>query len=312
MFAVVGIMGAVVGGAAASAATPASPGAWVGPAGSVVAVRAADGHLFAAMPTPFPRFLDLGGRLIATPSVAVSAQTQRTYYVGVGTGRQLWIRTDRESWRPLLATAQPGSCSHAPSVAIHRSTFAVACTSASDRHVYAASVLLPSDGSPPRMPSLHDQGGTSVSGPTVFFAQGRAALDMVGTATPFGNVYARRFADPVGRYHQPSGIFCAAQVGVTPNGQYVGCQNGSPATYGGTGRSLFFKYRLAGTVTDGVTGGMSGAMGIGSNADQTYASYFVTDPNGVVWSRSIDADYPARWVRFGGRAEPGVAVASLA
>lgn len=43
----------------------------------VVAVRGRDGHLFASPAAEHAAFVDLGGKLIGTPSVAVSAITNR-------------------------------------------------------------------------------------------------------------------------------------------------------------------------------------------------------------------------------------------
>lgn len=123
----------------------------------------------------------------------------------MGTDHQLWVRTDLQGWRHLLVTSVPASCAYSPSVGIEDSTFAVSCTSA-DGHAYAASVALPHDGSVPRMPMLRYQGGISVSGPTVFFRDYRAALAVVSQQHGRGNVYLRNLRDPAGDYTQAEGL----------------------------------------------------------------------------------------------------------
>lgn len=274
-----------------------------------VAVRTSDGRLFADQGTG--NFAGLGGKLLSTPSVAVSSVTGRAYYVGIGTDRQLWIRTDKQGWRPLLDAARPASCAYSASVAIAGSTFAAACTSA-DGHAYAASVALPHDGSAPTMPMLRNQGGgVSLSGPTVFFEHNRAALAVLSTQNAKGNVYLRLLRDPAGRYTQATGLACAAQAGFSTDSLYVGCQNGGSASNGAPATALYRSYEnpSTGARYADLSGMMSGSVSVTTSPDLTLATYYVTDLHGVVWSRFVDHGKTEPWKRLGGKAAQGVSAA---
>ena len=273
---------------------------------AVLAVRAANYHVFANSDTGHSRWADLGGRVLSTPAVAYSAQTETTYYVGIGTDRQLWVRTGKQSWRHLVDPSIYNSCRYAPAVELSGSTFAVACTGSGSGRTYVGTTTLPADGSVPILRALHNQGGYSLSGPTLLTAGSHLELAVLSTANSIGNVYLHFLSEPAGRFHR-AGVYCSARAGIANDSTYLGCQNGNPGKYGGTTDSMFFRTRDAA----GVTGTMSGAVGVAANYSASQGAFFVTDLHGAVWAKNVTPTSQAGWHRLGGQALPGVSAAPL-
>jgi len=306
------LIGAALGGSSAASAgtvVAARTQAAGAPVRGELAVRGPNNHVFVAQNDEPGQFVDLGGRLLSTPAIAFSQRTRSDYVIGVGTDHVLWIFDHGSgAWHHLLS-AGAASCRYAPAVAVSGSTLGVACTDASSAHLLAATATLPVDGSAPRIRGLQDQGGRSLAGPSLFFAGGTLHAWVLSETSSQGNLYSRSVTDPYGRYAHVD-AYCATKPTVTAplgrNGFYLGCQSGNAALYGGSGHSM----RWDTTGARGVSGTMSGVVGIARAADRSSASYFVTDLHGAIWRTNISPTGQPTWTRFGGHAKPGVSATS--
>jgi hypothetical protein len=173
----------------AGAFTGAAPPLVAGAAGSTpneVGVAGLDSALWRLQDAPpATPFTSLGGNLTAAPAVVSvpdlsGTQPGTPIYIGTGTDHSLWVRSQAQSWRPLVSS--PSFCIDNPAGVVVQSKpagsliFAVACQGGDHALWFAEEPISP--GSLPD-PSLvfHSLGGHLVAGPAV------AAISPLGALT---------------------------------------------------------------------------------------------------------------------------------
>lgn len=274
---------------------------------TVIAVRGSNNRLYAKSSSD-RYFRDLGGVLTATPAVGYSSVTHRAYYVVVGTGQALYVRTDSTPFTRLVSSA----CSYSPAVAVSGSAFAASCVGYDSPALYAGQTTLPGNGANPRLPTMYNQGGTSIAGPAAYFSGGALHLWVIGHLDSTGvfNVYSRAASEPSGSFHGENEA-CADQLAVTDNHYqsrfYLGCRNGSTAFNGGTANSMYYESRG----THGVDGSIRGTVGVAASADGSAAEFYASGTNGVVYAKLVYPNGQGPFVQVGGRVQPGVAAATI-
>ncbi len=127
---------------------------------------------------------NLGGALLFAPAVKVI--NGEPYYFGIGTDRNVWVRTDRLGWRKFGPSWT--NCASSPGVTFSGGRLYLACTGP-DRQLWEASSTV-TPGTLPYVTGFSNFGGIIASAPAVaalgskvtFFAKGREGT--VYTRTP--------------------------------------------------------------------------------------------------------------------------------
>ena len=274
-------------GLSTSASLPAQP---LGRAPRVdrVAVTGTDGQLWTRAGEG--AYKALGGQLRGAPAVVQAGG--ETWYVGVGTGGRLYVRTERLGWSALAPLSTV--CS-AVSATAASGTLVVGCRG-SNGHLWAGRAPLVA-GRLPAVPALKDLGGVLLAGtgPTVVPASGGLFVVVGSDRALWSRTATRSFARLPGA--RP---LCWGSPAISATGVFWGCANpdGLIVPVDG-GRFL------------NVPGALTGRSGAVLDPDGTLRLY-VTGKDGVVRVATRQPGRePTALSSAGGRGSGGVAAARL-
>lgn len=256
---------------------------------SVVAVTGRS-HALYARRSDAAAYTNLGGYLLDPPAVA-RTDDGTTYYVGIGTGGRLFIRTDRIGWRQLAAD---GPICRQPGAAAAGQRLLIGCRGV-DNHLRAVAVGVSRGGLPSSRLSVRDLGGVISSGPAV--APDAALGTYYLTAPqpdPAGNNVWRWSAGSWSRQARA----CTSQPSVSRG--WFGCR-------GPRGTLTFWRDGDAALFDAG--GAIVGTPAIAAAASGGGATGYVEGTNGCVYTAGLGLGAAGPWRCIGGLALGGVAAA---
>ncbi len=280
---------------AAATATSMAAGFRLGSSGTPavpVSVFAVAGttHALYARRSDGSAYTNLGGYLLDPPAVARTADGTN-YYIGVGTGSRLFVRTDRIGWRELV----PGRLTcRSPGAAAAGQRLFVGCRG-SDNHLRSTVVDVSGGNLPSSAATVYDLGGVISSGPGVAADAGSGTYYVTATRPDrAGNNLWRWSAGSWSR----SPRACRSQPAVS---------RGWFACRGSRGTLRFWRdgdVRLfdAGGVIVGTPAVAAAASGGG-------ATVYVEGTNGCVYAANLGLTAAGPWRCLGGQALGGVAAA---
>ncbi len=247
-----------------------------------------------------PGWSTLGGQLIDTPSIVVRGAT--TYYVVLGTDRNVWVRTDTLNWQPL---GPAGTDCKAPSAAISNGVLAVGCTGA-DSALWVGKVALPSTGLP-RLPGWKSYGGILKTGPSLSDAS-------TGSTALFGYTVLGADSRPWFRtdaknWMMRSSALCGGVVASSGRAEALACKDNASAS---------LKTFHAPSDTDPsmleakvVPGSIKGRPAVTADPDGV-ARYYVLGSDGTIWRATQQANGTlSAFSLWGGAGKHGIGAAGL-
>jgi len=249
-----------------------------------------------------PGFTNIGGYLLAPPAVALTADGT-TYYVGIGAKHQLYLRTDRLSWRALVP--QRVDCGQVGSAGLGQVVY-IGCRGLDNRlHVTEVQVSgggLPSWTNPAY---VFDFGGLLSSGPAVL-PQGHGFGSYTVTA-PQPDAAGNNVWQWNGSWDRVPRS-CSSQPAVSLDGAYFACR--------GPLGTLRFWHSGDDRVFD-AGGQIVGTPGIAAHATGNSATAYVEGTGGAIYMTTLTYDLrtgraaAAPWRLVGGKALGGVAAAII-
>lgn len=253
-----------------------------------------------------PGFTNLGGYLLAPPAVALTADGT-TYYVGIGANHQLYLRTDRLSWRALVP--QRVDCGQVGAAGLGQVVY-IGCRGLDNRlHVTEVQVSgggLPSWTNPAY---VFDLGGLISSGPAVL-PQGHGFGSYTVTA-PQPDAAGNNVWQWNGSYYQAWARVpwsCSSQPAVSPDGAFFACR----------GPLGTLRYWHSGDARVFDAGGqIVGTPGIAAHATGNSATAYGEGTDGAIYTTTLSYDLrtqrtaAAPWRSIGGKVLGGVAAAII-
>jgi hypothetical protein len=224
------------------------------------------------------RWRSLSGVLIDTPAVVVNGST--TFYVALGSDRNVWVRTDTLNWQPLGPT---GTNCASPSAAVSRGTLAVGCTGG-DSALWVSKTVLPTTGLP-KLPRWSSRGGILKTGPSL--------SDASTTSTPaFGYAVVGADSRPWFRtdavnWTIRSSAMCGGAVASSQRAEALACKD-----YASASLKTFHAPSQPGAsllTSEIINGAIQGRPAVTAAPDGS-ARYYVLGSDGTIWTATQAAN----------------------
>ena len=214
----------------------------------------------------------LGGTLIDTPSIVVNGST--TYYVVLGSDRNVWVRTDAIGWDRL---GPVGTNCQGPSAAVSKGWLAVGCTGG-DKALWVGKTALPASGLP-KLPGWGSMGGILKTGPSLSDASTGTSGAAFGYTVLGADSRPWFRTDAVG-WKMRSNALCGGVVASSQRAEALACKDDASASL----KTFHAPSQPGATLLAPkiVNGSIQGRPAVTADSTGT-ARYYVLGSDGTIW-----------------------------